>query len=247
MTSGYNSFFNKVKLKVQSVFKDNKVNNEPYDFNKSNPLGGNGERVDIQINDSLNFESLDVYQKNHYRRYQFAKEFIKEGDVCGDFACGTGYGSVMLADKAARVMGADINGEVIKKIKLRYKALNNVEFIEKNILELDLNAEFDNVISFETLEHFEEDNIRKLLAIFNKAIKKGGQLIFSTPYMQEKSEEAMKMGFHFTFYINEEKIRDWCVNAGFTAEEIKYQNYETHTIESQLENKDFIICRARKN
>ena len=105
---------------------------EVYDFNKSNPLGGNGERVDIQINESLNFESLDVYQKNHFRRYQFATQFIKAGDVCGDFACGTGYGSVMLAGIADRVVGADINGEVIKKIKLRYQALNNVEFIEKN-------------------------------------------------------------------------------------------------------------------
>jgi 2-polyprenyl-3-methyl-5-hydroxy-6-metoxy-1,4-benzoquinol methylase len=233
----------KILNKVKKIFA---TKEEIYDFNKSNPLGGNGERVDIQLSDKLNFDKLDVYQKNHLKRYEFAKQFIEKDEVCGDFACGTGYGSVLIASKAKEVIGADINAEVVQKISLRYEEIKNVSFFHKNILELDYENKFDTIVSFETLEHFEEENIIKLLEIYNKALKAKGKIIFSTPYMQEKSEEAMKMGFHFTFYINEEKIESWCRETGFKIEVLKFQNYDTHHVEDNLQNKEFIICIATK-
>ncbi len=233
----------KIFSKIKKIFTAKEA---MYDFNKSNPLGGNGERVDIQLDDNLNFDKLDIYQKNHLKRYEFAKNHINENEFCGDFACGTGYGSVLIASKANQVLGADINADVVQKISIRYEGIKNVGFIHKNILELDFEDKFDTIISFETLEHFEENNILKLLAIYNKALKQKGRIIFSTPYMQEKSEEAMKMGFHFTFYIDEKKIKEWCTNAGFEIDLIKYQNYETHLIQDELENKEFIICIAYK-
>jgi len=217
-----------------------------YDFNKSNPLGGNGERVDIQIQGNVEFEKLDIYQKNHWKRYEFARQVVETGDVCGDFACGTGYGSILVSDKAKSVTGADLNSEVITKIQDRYKQHTNVAFLNANLLYLDFENYFDTIISFETLEHFDEANVRELLEIFNKALKKNGKLIFSTPYMQERSEEAVKMGFHLTFYINEEKIANWLQTAGFRMEIIKYQNYDTHILGDDLQKKEFIICVARK-
>ena len=42
--------------------------------------------------------------------------------------------------------------------------------------------------------------------------------------MQEKSEDALKLGFHLTFYIDEQKITEWLSKAGFRVETIKYQN-----------------------
>ena len=219
---------------------------EAYDFNKSNPLGGNGERVDIQLNGNLDFGQMDVYQKNHWKRYVFAKNTIEPNEICGDFACGTGYGSILIADKASEVVGADLNAEVIGKIKERYSHFSNVLFLNENLLNLSYNNYFDTIISFETLEHFYETDIRKLLHIFSNGLKKNGRLIFSTPFMQEQSEEAMKMGFHLTFYINESKISEWLAEAGMEIELIKYQNYETHTIEVDLSKKEFIICVAKK-
>jgi 2-polyprenyl-3-methyl-5-hydroxy-6-metoxy-1,4-benzoquinol methylase len=229
--------------KIKRIFTTKEA---PYNFNKSNPLGGNGERVDIQLSKTLNYDKLDVYQKNHFKRYEFAKQFIKENEICGDFACGTGYGSVLIASKAKEVIGADINAEVVQKISLRYKGIDNVSFIHKNILELDYENKFDTILSFETLEHFEEENIIKLLAIYNRALKNKGRIIFSTPYMQENSEEAIKMGFHFTFYINEDKIKSWCEKTAFNIETFNFQNYDTHHIEEELNNKEFIICIASK-
>lgn len=229
------------RIKKQFFFKE-----EIYDFNKSNPLGGNGERVDIQFQTSLNYDKLDIYQKNHLTRYEFAKELIDVGAICGDFACGTGYGSVLISDKASKVIGADIDALVISAIQERYKEKANVSFLNENLLNLNFKNLFDTILSFETIEHFEEEDIKLLLKIFANALKEKGQFIFSTPYMQEKSEGAMKLGFHLTFDINEKKIEDWLNEAGLKIESIYYQNYDTHFIKKELVKKDFIICIAKK-
>lgn len=239
------SFFKRVYRKLNRLIS-NTIEDVPYDFNLSNPLGDNGERVDILFNKEINFDKLDVYQKNHLKRYEFAKEKIDDGDVCGDFACGTGYGSVILADKAKWVTGADLNKEVVNAISERYQEYRNVTFLNENLLQLNFTHQFDSIVSFETLEHFEEENIIKLLAIFSKALKDNGKFIFSTPYMQEQSEQAMKMGFHLSFYINEGKIAGWLKAAGLELDIVKYQNYDTHNISNYLAKKEFIICVARK-
>lgn len=222
------------------------IKEDVYDFNKSNPLGGNGERVDIQLQTGLKFDKLDIYQKNHLRRYEFAKEQIVAGTTCGDFACGTGYGSVLISDKANKVIGADLDSLVINTIQERYKEQSNVSFLNENLLNLNFENLFDTILSFETIEHFAEEDIKLLLKIFANALKKNGQLIFSTPYMQEKSEAAIKLGFHLTFYIDENKIENWLKEEGLKIESIHYQNYDTHLVKKELEKKDFIICVARK-
>lgn len=219
---------------------ERKLNPPPKRFDST------GERVDITYTDQINFEGLDMYQKSHFRRYEFANNIIKAKEKCGDFACGTGYGSVMLSKKAQRVVGADLNAEVIAAVSKRYEHVTNVEFLHANLLDLTYQAEFDTIVSFETIEHFSEENIPMLLAIYSKALKPEGQLIFSTPYMQARSEAALKMGHHLTFCINEEKLEQWLKGAGFQVKLYKYQNYDTHTIQSVLDKKDFIVCVAQK-
>jgi 2-polyprenyl-3-methyl-5-hydroxy-6-metoxy-1,4-benzoquinol methylase len=217
-----------------------------YNFNISNPLGDGGERVDIVLDKPGVFENLDIYQKSHWKRYEFAKKIISIGDSCGDFACGTGYGSVLIGEKASEVIGADINKKVIDTITDRYKGIPNISFIQINLLDLNFINRFDAIISFETLEHFVEEDIQRLLIKFFQALKSGGKLIFSTPYFQEKSDEAVKMGFHQTFHIGEEKIENWLKQAGYIRELFKYQNYSTHYVEEELVEKEFIICVAIK-
>jgi phenylacetate-coenzyme A ligase PaaK-like adenylate-forming protein/2-polyprenyl-3-methyl-5-hydroxy-6-metoxy-1,4-benzoquinol methylase/glycosyltransferase involved in cell wall biosynthesis len=208
-------------------------------------LGGNGERVDIYYHKDINYDALDKYQKSHYRRYQFAQSVMEPGKVVGDFACGTGYGSVMLAENENYVIGADVSEEVIEHIRERYNDSGNVEFIHSNLLDLQFESFFDYIVSFETIEHLNENDISKVLRIYSRALKPGGTLIFSTPYIQERSENAIKMGFHQTFYIDEAKVNKWLTESGFEAECFKYQNYQTHDIVERLDKKDFIICTAR--
>ncbi len=210
-----------------------------------NDLGDQGERVDIFYKKNIQFDKLVMNQKNHYRRYEYAKSIISPGKIVGDFACGTGYGSVMLAEKSAQVIGADINEKVINQIKIRYKNVQNVEFVHTNILDLKYQSLFDYIVSFETIEHFKEDDIPKLFRVFSRALKPNGTLILSTPYMQERSVEAVNRGFHQTFYIDEAKIEQWLSANNLVSKFIKYQSRKRHIVEDLIDNKDFIICVGR--
>jgi 2-polyprenyl-3-methyl-5-hydroxy-6-metoxy-1,4-benzoquinol methylase len=194
----------------------------------------------------MNFNGLDMYQKSHFRRYEFAKKVIQPDAITGDFACGTGYGSIMLSEVSRKVTGVDIDSIVIEKISKRYNKYLKVQFVNSNLLDLKYEHEFDNIVSFETVEHLEENNIPLLFSVFSKSLKPGGRIVFSTPYMQVKSKEAIKMGFHLTFDIDEKKINNWLENSGFQLDYCKYQNYESHSVMDELQNKDFIICVAIK-
>lgn len=205
-----------------------------------------GERVDITYTEHINFDILNIYEKSHFRRYEFASSKIGSSDVVGDLACGTGYGSLMLSQRCKKVTGVDINKKLINAIKKRYQKSTKVQFICSDLLNLQYEDFFDVIVSFETIEHFTEEDIVKLLTIFSKSIKSGGKLIISTPYCQEKDETAIKMGHHKTFYINEIIITNWFEQAGFQIEHLSYQNYDTHDIKDELDLKHFIICEAKK-
>jgi 2-polyprenyl-3-methyl-5-hydroxy-6-metoxy-1,4-benzoquinol methylase len=202
--------------------------------------------VDIDLNANPLYAFMDVYQKNHYMRYRFAKKFMTSNMVCGDFACGSGYGSALLAKVTQAVVGGDIKKSVIDEISKRYASTPNLEFKCIDLRDASWCDEFDSIVSFETVEHVEEFDIPKIMENFSKALKPDGLLIFSTPYMQKRSKEAMEMGFHLTFDINEEKISGWLEQAKFTLVEFYYQNYSTHTIKKFLDQKDIILCIARK-
>ena len=208
-------------------------------------LENKGERVDIFNNG--NIQLLTQNDKCHLARYEFVASYIPEGSIVGDFACGTGYGTIMLAKKAMSVTGVDIDATVISHIAKRYKSFSNITFVEKNLLNIDYKDVFTHIVSFETIEHFSEEDILTLLTIYKRALASGGKVIFSTPYMQEKSNQAVKMGFHKTFNISEEKIQLWLQKTGFTIEKFYYQKYSTHSLYPHLFKKDFIVCIAVKN
>lgn len=209
-------------------------------------LSGRGERIDINNNKNNNFEGFDIYQKSHIKRYEFVKELINSEDIIGDFACGTGYGTAMLSEKSKKVIGLDINEKVINAVKKRYNKNTKADFIVLNILDIKHENYFDKIVSFETVEHLEEKEIIIVFKLFFKALKNNGKLFFSVPYMQKDTPQALRMGFHKTYYIDEEKIQKWLKTTGFKKSYFKYQNYKTHEIKDILNEKDFIICEAYK-
>lgn len=61
--------------------------------------------------------------KEHIERYKFASQFV-ENKIVLDIACGVGYGSKLLAEKANRVFGCDISDDAIKYAKSHYSKEN---------------------------------------------------------------------------------------------------------------------------
>jgi SAM-dependent methyltransferase len=202
-----------------------------------------GERVDIVYSSSINFAKLDIYQKSHYRRYQFASLRLGEQPVVGDIACGTGYGTVMLAAFSQSAVGYDIS-PIINIVRERYSHIPNVSFQQADILLLEANGTFDTIVSFETLEHFPPAQIPTILRKFNSMLKRDGKLIISTPYNQEETHASRV--HHRSFYITESVLSGWLRSAEFALERLFYQNYLTHEIKEQLPTKDFMVAVCRK-
>jgi SAM-dependent methyltransferase len=215
-------------------------------WRRISPLAKGGERVDIDLTRPLREDRLDIYQLSHLRRYQFAQTHIERGAVVADFACGTGYGSVLLASRAARVVGGDRDEATIAAARSRYGGNKNLEFQLVDLIDLSTVGAFDSIVSFETLEHFSITDLGRLLFKFSQALRPGGNLIFSTPYKQVDSAAAQALGWHQTFMIDELKLRTWLGTASFDAPSFYYQDYATHEVAKCCEAPDFIIGIARK-
>lgn len=138
-----------------------------------------GERVIPDFMKPLNGLLLE-----HLARYEFSTFYMK-GRVL-DIACGSGFGSQMLAKLCKKqideVVAVDIDEEIISYAKGRYHhplVDFRCEDAVDPLLPEKLGA-FDVILSFETIEHLE--NERQFLANLYQLLKPGGVLILSTPF-----------------------------------------------------------------
>jgi SAM-dependent methyltransferase len=109
----------------------------------------------------------DVPEENYwFRRHLAVYEWIAErvrGAAVADLACGEGYGSNVLAERAAEVVGVDANPEAYEHARLRYRR-SNLRF-ERNLVE-SFDEPRDAIVFLQTIEHVEEPG--KLLAHFSE-------------------------------------------------------------------------------
>jgi ubiquinone/menaquinone biosynthesis C-methylase UbiE len=123
---------------------------------------------------------LHVQEELHLGRYKFACSRIEPGGTVLDAACGSGYGSAILAHCAERVVGLDVSADAIVHAREHFQ-LENIEFTRADLaapLRLP-DASFDAVVSFETIEHVRDQ--RRMLSEFHRLLKPGGTLIVSSP------------------------------------------------------------------
>jgi len=113
--------------------------------------------------------------------YYWAASQIKNISECKilDAACGTGYGSYYLSERAKEVIGIDVSPKAIAFCRKKYKR-ENLTFIQMDCIDLKFDAGyFDTVVSLETLEHVRDD--RKFLSEIRRVLRKEGMCIISTP------------------------------------------------------------------
>jgi SAM-dependent methyltransferase len=93
-----------------------------------------------------------------------------------DMACGEGYGSDVLARRAARVTGVDANPEAHEHARLKYTR-PGVRFVRELVESYD--EPCDAVVFLQTIEHVEEPGA--VLDHFRSLLRPGGRAYVSTP------------------------------------------------------------------
>ncbi len=158
----------------------------------------------------------------HMGRYLFAKSYAV-GKVVLDAACGTGYGTVILAEKARKVVGVDNSKDAITYCIENYRN-PNVHFMQMDCSQLGFSeGSFDTVVSFETLEHIPDMNM--FLREIRGVLKPGGTLIISTPNrpLYAVYNKGNPNIYHY-FELDEDEFRQ-ILSKFFTIETIWGQRY----------------------
>lgn len=115
----------------------------------------------------------------HEERYRFAGRFAHGRRVL-DAACGNGYGALLMRDRGARaVAGIDIDWDAVRQATELHRG-QGASYLRASATRLPFrDAAFDLFVSFETVEHIEDD--RSYVAEARRVVKDGGTFICSTP------------------------------------------------------------------
>lgn len=123
------------------------------------------ERVSLEKSDNFVFQrSLLAYHR--------ASEIV-EGDIL-EVGTGMGYGVEMIAPKATRYISVD------KQLPSELHQFDNVEYYDMEVPPIGFeNSSFDAVVSFQVIEHIEEDIdfVREV----SRVLRAGGKFVVSTP------------------------------------------------------------------
>ncbi|MFH2145330.1 MAG: class I SAM-dependent methyltransferase [Candidatus Omnitrophota bacterium] len=140
---------------------------------------------------------------DHLGRYEFAKRYIKAGARVLDCACGTGYGSFLLARDTDLVsITAVEKDKAAVKFAQRHYCASRIRYLLGDVFFLDIeNSCFDCIVSFETLEHVDGDALIKL---FYQKLKPGGVLVVSSPNQDREPFNKRKFPFHLRHYRPDE-------------------------------------------
>lgn len=141
----------------------------------------------------------DMIIDEHLIRYELAGQFV-DNKIVLDAACGSGYGSAILAKNARSVLALDIDKQAIAEASEHYRQANlkfEVEDVEKLAGVADKSMEV--VVSFETIEHLK--NYQGFLKQIARVLTDGGLAIVSTPNIVRFGQTNL---FHVKEFTREE-------------------------------------------
>lgn len=169
------------------------------------------ERLPLPTGNKRNHTELE-----HLERYRWAAARVS-GAVL-DAACGTGYGTAMLSQRA-KVIGVDHAAEAVA---VAQRAAPTATVVQAKLPQLNfVDDSFDHVVSFETIEHVDRD--REFIEEVRRVLKPRGSLLISTPNGANPLGNTLDENpWHQREYSLDE-FQALLQNAGFTALEVYQQ------------------------
>jgi SAM-dependent methyltransferase len=148
-------------------------------------------------------EEYLVYLR-HAFAYEYAKSRVKPTDAAVEIGSGEGYGTSLLSQAAARVVGLDIDKATVEHASRKYGS-DRVSFSLYDGTTIPLaDGSFDVAVSFQVIEHIREDAGH--VAEVCRLLKPGGMLILTTPNRNYRLRPGQKPWnrFHIREYAPEE-------------------------------------------
>ncbi len=119
-----------------------------------------------------------LLEAEHVARYSWAAALVRDKRVL-DAGCGTGYGSVLLAQAgAAEVVGVDIDADALEVARRSLPESVTLETADVLALPAEL-GEFDVIVCFEVIEHTDEPD--RVLDQLAGTLRPSGILVISSP------------------------------------------------------------------
>lgn len=96
-----------------------------------------------------------------------------------DFGGGTGLLTLPLAKQAKSVTLVDISEKMLEQARLKAERqeINNIQFLEQDLLEKTLEKEFDLIVVCRVLHHMPDLDVA--LSLFHQHLKEDGQLLIA--------------------------------------------------------------------
>ncbi len=144
-------------------------------------LGDSPER--IYVTDA---NRQDENVRRHLARYEFAARHIPAGARILDCACGSGYGTEILARSVAgsSVMGVDNCYEALTYAKAHHRHWGTYYILAEMCRLYIEEGSLDAVVSLETLEHVSPESCRQFLCSAACWVRPGGVVVASSPMLR---------------------------------------------------------------
>lgn len=152
-------------------------------------------------------ENLEMF----YSRYKWASQFVQGKDVL-EAACGAGQGLGYFAKKAKRVVGGDIDQDIVNCAQNYYK--NRVEILQFDAHKLPFKSNsFDVITLFEAIYYLK--NPEKFLTECHRVLRKKGLVLFCSANKNRPGFNSSPFSFK---YFSAPELTDLFKKHNFSAE-----------------------------
>jgi 2-polyprenyl-3-methyl-5-hydroxy-6-metoxy-1,4-benzoquinol methylase len=158
-----------------------------------------------------------------------------------DCGCGTGYSLAFISSDTpnAHYLGIDVDECAIAYARTKYPGLD-LRVMDGMALSFD-SSSFDVVLSFEVLEHLNEDQQRRYISETYRVLKTGGTLVLSTP-----NKDVFSLGHRIS--LNLYHVRELTLEQLVHLLGEKYQSVDVYGqcfLDSNLRNRDFAYLNSQ--
>lgn len=158
----------------------------------------------MEFSERMAYSEHDPWFQEHIARYHKVTGYPL-GPYVLDIACGSGFGSKLVAENGSSVMGVDQNVHTIEINKENFSGIGNLNFQTGDAEKIAFPPNtFSSVISFETIEHL--NNPEDFLIGVKKVLRSDGFFFLSTPnaLITKPVNGVPKNPYHIKEYTPEE-------------------------------------------